>query len=118
MITTEKSPELCIESGTYLQKDYITKYNPEEDISEPSPEDHPEDLSVADFDNDRNEPLGTCPDCNNDLKENTVGSASDPENVIDILVCPNCGWTDRTFFNYMTPEEVLDRIEAGEVEFV
>lgn len=87
------------------------KFNPEEDIPEPSPEDHPEDLSVADFDNDRNEPLGTCPDCNNDLKENTVGSASDPENVIDILVCPNCGWTDRTFFNYMTPEEVLNNLE-------
>ena len=97
---------------TFNQKDYITKYNPEEDIEE-KPEEAPEDMSrkACNFDIDRDEPLETCPECESKIESITSGMDSDPESIVERLVCTVCDWTDRNFFSEMTPEEVLDRIE-------
>lgn len=92
------------------QKHYNMNFTPDEDISEPSPEDHPEDLSIVDFEISRNEPLQNCPDCDGKIEEITTGGI-DPQDTVDILTCPSCGWTDRKLFSEMTLKEVFNNLE-------
>jgi RNase P subunit RPR2 len=60
----------------------------------------------------------TCPDCDHfPIVKDTTGG-NDPQDTITFNVCPLCRWTNKPqLFSEITPKEVLDRIEDGEVAF-